>query len=557
MLEIYDAWSKSLRLSDCLLIVLTTSLVVYQIFKRYEPNAPLPVAILLLFVPALLVPLVAPHTPNTLLAIPFTFVVYWASIITYVSAYRLSPFHPLANYPGPVLGKLSKLTLAWKMYRGRQHLYYQKLHKQYGDIVRVGPNELSINRADVIAPVLGNGGLPRGVWYYNRFRTGAPSSLINFRDVAQHKARRRVWDRAFSTASAKGYEELVIRRTVQLCEAFEKRSGQVLDFSLWMNFFSYDFMGDFVFGAGFNMVETGSDETGIWQLFHAKNVQTATLAHIPWAFTYQRLIPGIGGPREKFLKIVKGIVARRVQRGSVTKDLFYYLTDEEGLEPTKPTMPVVFSDGGLAIVAGSDTTSTTLSVLWYFLLVHPEHFQRLRAEIDQFFPDRADTIDFTKMAGMPFLNACINEALRLVPPILDGSPRCSPEGSQGSTIGPYYIPPDQQVITHFYSIQHNPAYFTDPDAFVPDRWLPSSAFASAPSVKHDVTAFNPFSYGPMACVGKNVAMLELRAVTCALAQRFDIGRPEGFQVGEWERGLRNSFVVRRPPLMMKLQARTW
>ncbi|KZP25850.1 hypothetical protein FIBSPDRAFT_949968 [Athelia psychrophila] len=180
MLEAYDAWAKSLRLSDSSVIILTTGLVVYQIFKRYEPNAPLPVFILLLLVPTFLVPFVAPHTPNTLLAIPLTFVVYWASIITYVSAYRLSPFHPLANYPGPVLAKLSKLTLAWKMYRGRQHLYYQELHKQYGDIVRVGPNELSINRADAIAPVLGNSGLPRGVFWHNRFPAGAPNPLVPY-----------------------------------------------------------------------------------------------------------------------------------------------------------------------------------------------------------------------------------------------------------------------------------------------------------------------------------------------------------------------------------------
>ncbi|KZP25865.1 cytochrome P450 [Athelia psychrophila] len=547
MLETYDAWLKRLRLSD--------SVVVYQIFKRYEPNAPLPVAILLLFVPTVLVPLVAPHTPNTLLAIPLTFSVYWASIIAYVSVYRLSPFHPLANYPGPVLGKLTKLTLAWKMYRGRQHLYYQKLHKQYGDIVRVGPNELSINRADAIAPVLGNSGLPKGVFWYNRFPAGGTNSIISFRDRAQHKARRRLWDRAFSTTSVKGYDELVIKRTRELCAAFDKRSGQVVDFSAWMSYFAYDFMGDFIFGAGFSMIETGSDETGIWECLDGMNIQTSVLAHIPWSFTYYRLLPGIAGLRNKFLKIAKEIVGRRIQRGSLRKDLFYYLTDEEGLEPTKPTMPALFSDGALAIIAGADTTSTTLSVIGYFLLVHPEHFQRLRAEIDQFFPDRADPIDFTKMVGMPFLNACINEALRLVPPVLDGSPRCSPEGSQGSTIGPYYIPPGQQVLTHFYSINHNPAYFTDPDSFVPDRWLPASAFASAPSVKHDVAAFNPFSAGPMGCVGKNLALVELRAVTCALVQRFDIGQPEGFEVGAWERGLGDAFVVTRSPLMLRLQAR--
>ncbi|KZP25828.1 cytochrome P450 [Athelia psychrophila] len=289
--------------------------------------------------------------------------------------------------------------------RGRQHLYYQKLHKQYGDIVRVGPNELSINRADAIAPVLGNSGLPRGVFWHNRFPAGAPNPLVSIRDIAQHKARRRLWDRAFSTASVKSYDELVIRRTRELCEAFEKRSGQVLDFSAWMSFFSYDFMGDFSFGAGFNMIATGSDETGIWECLDAVHLPAACPRHRRTAREVPEDSQRIRGNENPAWK--------RDERPILPFHTQTFQTDEEGLEPTKPTMPTVFSDSGVAIVAGSDTTSTTLSVLWYFLLVHPEHFR--------------------------------DEALRVVPPVPDGSPRCSPEGSQGRTIDSYCIPPGQQV----------------------------------------------------------------------------------------------------------------
>lgn len=82
-------------------------------------------------------------------------------------------------------------------------------------------------------------------------------------------------------------------------------------------------------------------------------------------------------------------------------------TDEAGLEPTKPTMPVVFSEGGLAIIAGSDTTATTLSALSYYLMLHPDMCARLRAEIDAFFPDQAEPIDFTRMVEMSYLHACM------------------------------------------------------------------------------------------------------------------------------------------------------
>lgn len=125
-------------------------------------------------------------------------------------------------------------------------------------------------------------------------------------------------------------------------------------------------------------------------------------------------------------------MTRRIQRGSVTKDLYYHLvrssltspvgrscvhayhdgvgtgqTDEEGLEPTKPSMSVVSADGTLAIIAGADTTATTLSALIYYLLLHPEMAARLRAEIDEFFPHREEPVDSGRMAGMSYLNACM------------------------------------------------------------------------------------------------------------------------------------------------------
>jgi cytochrome P450 len=70
-------------------------------------------------------------------------------------------------------------------------------------------------------------------------------------------------------------------------------------------------------------------------------------------------------------------------------------------------MPVVLSDGILAVVAGSDTTATTLTALWYYLLREPSTFDRLRKEVDAYFPSGEEPLDFTKMANMPYLNACM------------------------------------------------------------------------------------------------------------------------------------------------------
>ena len=102
-------------------------------------------------------------------------------------AYRLSPLHPLAHYPGPVQYRISKLVFGLEATRGYSHYRLKDLHARYGDVVRIGtcfhrdthetsvpevirpgPNELSINDVDAIGPVLGSTGLPKSTGEFLR-----------------------------------------------------------------------------------------------------------------------------------------------------------------------------------------------------------------------------------------------------------------------------------------------------------------------------------------------------------------------------------------------------
>lgn len=53
-------------------------------------------------------------------------------------AYRLSPFHPLAKFPGPLLARITNLWLAYVVYTGKRHVKLAQLHNQYGVFVRTG-----------------------------------------------------------------------------------------------------------------------------------------------------------------------------------------------------------------------------------------------------------------------------------------------------------------------------------------------------------------------------------------------------------------------------------
>ena len=77
------------------------------------------------------------------------------------------------------------------------------------------------------------------------------------------------------------------------------------------------------------------------------------------------------------------------------------------MEPVKPSMQVVMSDGLLAVIGGSDTTATTFTAIQYYFLLYPSKFDRLRNEIDAYFPHGEEPTDFARMANMPYLNACM------------------------------------------------------------------------------------------------------------------------------------------------------
>lgn len=147
------------------------------------------------------------------------------------------------------------------------------------------------------------------------------------------------------------------------------------------------------------------------------------LSHVPWLGKYYVKLPGIGEDLKKFRMFCQERASLRRLQGSQSKDLFHYLVilylnwissfvdspqiDEAGLEhhSSPPTFAEVASDGVLAIVAGSDTTATTLSSLFYFLLSNPQTYRRLQAEVDKFLPPGEDPLSTAHHSQMSYLDA--------------------------------------------------------------------------------------------------------------------------------------------------------
>jgi len=272
-------------------------------------------------------------------------------------------------------------------------------------------------------------------------------------------------------------------------------------------------------------------------------------------------LPGFVNDIKAFRSRAQDWARRRVKEGSTQRDLFHHLIDEDNLGTFKPTMREVVGDAALAMIAGSDTTSSATANILYFFMSHPTAYKRLQAEIDGLGDKLTDC---SSQAQLPYLNAVIQEGLRLLPPILSGSQRASEKGSGGRMVGSFYLPEGNQAFVHTYSLQRDPRYFYPfSNSFIPERWLSEDQrevlepkiFNPQTEFIHNNAAFIPFSVGPANCVGKNLAWMELRMVITLMASRFDIAFEPGYNPLQWCDDICDYFITVKGRLPARLPVR--
>lgn len=160
-----------------------------------------------------------------------------------------------------------------------------------------------------------------------------------------------------------------------------------------------------------------------------------------------------------------------------------------------------------ALVAGHETTAAALSWAWRLLSQHPEVSERLREELQTVLGDEEPT-----MATLPklvYTRAVIEETIRLYPPVWL-LPR---KNIQADTIGSFHVPPQSEVLLCLYSMHRHPAFWDEPDRFMPERFLRDK------SARH-FAAYLPFGAGPRTCIGSRLGLMEATLVLAILARRF-------------------------------------
>lgn len=215
----------------------------------------------------------------------------------------------------------------------------------------------------------------------------------------------------------------------------------------------------------------------------------------------------------------------------------------------------------VARIAGGETIASFFAASTYYLCKNPASLSQLQHEIRSKFHGREE-INATAAGQLPYLQAVIQEGLRIFPPGSQGFPRISP----GVEIDGNWVPPSvsvaqpnrngmmliakcvkTEIYTSAWSVTHDPQYFSSPEEFLPERWMESH---STSDVKE---ASQPFSLGPRQCLGRNFAMMEATLLLCNLVYEFDFELVNPQQ--EWESQCHMHVNWLKPDLPVRFHAR--
>ncbi|RDA92893.1 hypothetical protein CP533_3867 [Ophiocordyceps camponoti-saundersi (nom. inval.)] len=477
-------------------------------------------------------------------------------------------FHPLSRFPGPAYMCLTSFPFLYRSHvRGTWVRDVVKLHRRYGPAVRIGPGSISLDGAIGWPEVYGHrtGG---GKVEFQKTPTpllidGHEILILATRNV--HRRQRRQLAQAFSDSALAGYEPIVRGYVDRLLERLAERArkGEAVDIVSWFNAATFDIIGHLAFSESFSCLENNGYHPWVSSIFDSirGNSLRRFFQHYPLLGWLVETL-GLSSSLSKGAHVhsaAKDKARARIKLGPDPIDGHRDMTTYMMKKTAATTMTTttyketqgmlqgeMLSNAPTLVIAGSETTGTALSGLCFYLARNEDVYRALADEVRAAF-GRGDDIDMRVAASLEYLGACINEVLRVYPPAAETMPRISP----GVFINGVYVPKGTTVHVYQWATFHNPNNFLEPDSFIPERWLSKSHPRYQERFATDNRAvFKPFSFGPRDCIGRNLAMFEMRLIACRLLCRFDFELEPGQD--SWQEDQKTFDMWRKTPLRLRL-----
>ncbi|XVE99108.1 hypothetical protein REPUB_Repub03eG0168400 [Reevesia pubescens] len=306
-------------------------------------------------------------------------------------------------------------------------------------------------------------------------------------------------------------------RLLPLFSSISGNDASILDLQEVFRRFSFDNICNFSFGLDPGCLESSLPISHFANAFDLASKLSAERAMAPLALVWKiKRLFNIGS--EKKLKeaievvnvlAMEVIMQKRKLGFSTQKDLLSrfmaYINDDSYLRD------IVIS----FILAGRDTMASALTTLFWLLANHPQVISEIRNEADQFMESDQEFVSYDQISQMHYLHAAVYESLRLYPPVQFDSKFAwkddiLPDGT--------CIPKGTRVTYHPYAMGRiEKIWGQDFIKFKPERWLKNGTFCPQCPFKYPV-----FQAGVRICLGKELALVEMKMVVLSVLRRFDI-----------------------------------
>ncbi|KAJ4419122.1 hypothetical protein N0V82_005135 [Gnomoniopsis sp. IMI 355080] len=453
-----------------------------------------------------------------------------AALLTIGGAIRRLFLHPLAHIPGP---RLAALTWWYEFYfdsiqPGRYVFKIQELHKRYGPIIRVTPDEIHISDVGFLDTIYAPSSSPRDKYEYQLRSLRVPGGVGTTPSLDVHRKRREALSPFFSKRNVLFLEPTITEKVQQLCQLLSKHASKQTPVNLSDVFFAFS-----------NETDILSDEQKAATLRHNSYELMMGIhlnKHFPFIPDFLESLPqSISRPimppglidmldlfdrvRAELVGIMKAKASGAGSDSSSAKSVYYTVLDSPILPAPEKALLRLEQEGALLVLAGTESPAKSLNMLFYHLLANPHILSKLREELGTV----AQPASWTQLEQLPYLTAVIEEAHRLSFGVTARTARIAretliytPTSYAASNSGKSFkIPAGTPMSTTTLSAHTAPSVFPDPFVFDPERWLGDEGRKLQ---KYQMS----FGKGSRKCLGIELARAEMYLVTAALVQGFDM-----------------------------------
>ncbi|KAJ5190672.1 uncharacterized protein N7498_009657 [Penicillium cinerascens] len=475
---------------------------------------------------------------------------FLAGLFGTLLAYRAF-LNPLNAFPGPFIARIATFWISFRIKRLRMYKAFEELHQKYGYFVRVGSQEISITHPDAVVDIFGADSVCQKSTWYDISKP--QDSVLLRRTFAKHSERRAIWTKAFSVKAVRGYETRFHPYRANMLSQLDDHAGQPVNITHWLGLYSWDSMSDLSFGHSFGLLDSKDHH---WAMKVLDKGMSIIGRHLPmWFVRLGSSAPGGNKDLKAMFKYCHEQMLLRYNAKTEPKvpDVMstLFVPYKKGVLPFDDTAEQLLAgESHLLVNAGSDTSRITMICTLFVLAQQPELANRLRKALEPHVPQNPDEMLMDdQIMNIDLLNGIVQEALRLYPPSPSHPTRVTPP--EGTMIAGRFIPGNTQVMAPQYVIGRDDRIFPRATEFIPERWY------SLPELVTDKNAIAPFSLGPMNCVGKRLALANIRVTVASFVMRYNLSFPpnQADPEGVFEDGLYEHFSLQSGPLMLCLEKR--